>query len=49
MKQFELKGARNRVARRARDNTKVKILSLPANAVLDAVRLVAKFWQLEIV
>ena len=43
LKQFELKGERNRASRRRRDNTKVKVLSLPADAVPDVVRLVAKF------
>ena len=43
LKQFELKGVRNRASRRVRDNSKVKILSLPADAAPDVVRLVEKF------
>ena len=43
MKQFKLKGAKNRAARVRRDNTKVKILSLPKDAAPDVVRLVEKF------
>ena len=43
LKQFKLKGAKNRAARARRDNTKVKVLSLPKDAAPDVVRLVEKF------
>jgi hypothetical protein len=45
LKQFKLKGKQNRaaIARQQRDNSKVKVLSLPADAAPDVVRLVEKY------